>query len=345
MPHSWTDCRVAPSASVRDAISAIDQGQRQIALVIGNDGKLLGTVSDGDIRRGLLRGLELNAPITLIMNEKPVTARPDDNRQRLEALMREHGIHQLPLLDDDGRVVGLSHIDDLAVTRHEDTIVVLMAGGLGARMRPLTDTRPKPMLHAQGKPILEAVITTIRQYGFRRFFISVNYLADTIVHHFGDGQKWGVEISYVRESKRLGTAGALSLLPERPHRPFLMMNGDILTNVNFKSMLLYHGDSGAPATMAVTEYEHTIPFGVVDVKDNHTVSIVEKPTKNFLVNAGIYVLNPEVLDLIPPDQEIDMPSVMRNLILQGRPPATFLIREFWADIGRPDDLHRINAVS
>ena len=345
MTKSWVDCRISPTATVRDAVSAIDQGQRQIALMIDSDGKLLGAVSDGDVRRGLLRGLDLNSPVSMILNRTPIFARPDDSRERLESIMHEHGIHQLPLVDEHDVVTGLVHIDDLASTKHEDTIVVLMAGGLGARMRPLTNTRPKPMLQAQGKPILEKVITDISRYGFRRFYISVNYLADMIVNHFGDGQKWGVEISYIRESQRLGTAGALSLLPERPRKPFLMMNGDIMTNVNFKSMVLFHNDSRAPATMAVTEYEHTVPFGVVQVDGHSTVSIVEKPIQNYLVNAGIYVVNPEVLDLVPQNQEIDMPSIMRTLIEQNRPPATFLIREFWADIGRPDDLHQINAVS
>jgi len=304
---------------------------------------LLGTVTDGDIRRGLLRGLGLEAPIDAIMKRDPLTAKPKTGREKLLATMADRMLRQIPLLDADGRVVGLALIDELirpASGRRNP--VVLMAGGIGSRLMPLTKSAPKPLLSVGDKPLLETILEGFVKQDFRRFFISVNYKAQMIKEHFGDGRKWDADIRYLEEDRPLGTAGALRLLPERPKEPMIVMNGDLLTRVNFHHLLDYHGQSASKATMCVREYDFEVPFGVVEIEDNRIRSLDEKPVHNFFVNAGIYVLDSEVVDLIPAGETCDMTALFESIIGEGLPAVAFPIREYWLDVGSVDQLKRAN---
>ena len=240
----------------------------------------------------------------------------------------------------DGRVVEVKLIDDLALAQQSDHWVVLMAGGLGSRLKPITDDIPKPLIKVGDKPILETVLGGFAKAGFGKFFISVNYKAEMIRDYFGDGSAWGVEIDYLEENERLGTAGALSLLPERPRRPFFVMNGDLLTTVNFDQMLKYHHAHQAFSTVCVREHSITVPFGVIDFDDHRLLGIREKPTQKFFVNAGVYLLDPGVLDHLSANEAVDMPTLIERTIAAGKPSVVFPLREYWIDVGRLDDLQR-----
>lgn len=335
----WRDSLTNPGDTVRETIRRIDGSSTQIALVVDPEGRLLGTITDGDIRRGLLKGVSLDNPASAIMNGAPTCAHPDEGREAILARMKARSLHQIPVVDAERRVVGLAVLDEL-LTAKRDNWVVLMAGGRGTRLRPLTDETPKPLLRIGTKPILETILESFIEQGFNRFFLAVNYRADMVHSHFGDGSRWGVEIGYLSEQTPLGTAGALSLLPARPTSPLLVMNADLLTRVGFGHMLDFHRAQGAVATMGVREYDFQVPFGVVKIKGQSILSIEEKPTHRFFVNAGIYVLAPDALALVPQGRHFDMPDLFEALIAAGRETAVFPIREYWIDIGRIDDFEK-----
>lgn len=336
----WRSALVSPDASIRETIARIDAGSMQIALVVDIQNHLLGTITDGDVRRAILRGVSLDDRADKAMNPTPIIARRNEPRESIMATMRHRYLHQIPMLDDDGCVVGVEVLDNMLLAEPKDNLAIIMAGGLGTRLQPLTDETPKPMLRVGGKPILETTIESLVDHGFRRFFVSVNYKSEIIKNYFGTGENWGVSIQYLEESKKLGTAGALSLLPLQPGRPFVVMNGDVLTKVNFQHLLDFHVAQGAPATMCVREYDIQIPYGVVSLNHQRIAAIDEKPMHRFFVNAGIYVLEPEALQLVPADQYFDMPGLFERYLKEGRPPAAFPIREYWLDIGRLDDFER-----
>lgn len=317
----------------------IDTSSLQIGLVVDPEGKLLGTVTDGDIRRGLLRGTSLGAPVEQVMHRSPLVAGLSDSALTRRNKMRSRRLRHLPILDEQGRIIGLDLLEDLERS-YRDNWVVLMAGGRGVRLRPLTDDRPKPLLEVGGRPILETILASFVNHGFWRFFIAINYRGEQIVEHFGDGSRWGVEISYLREEQQLGTAGALRLLPERPSRPVVAMNGDLLTSVNLGQMIEFHERECPWATMAVRQYDFQIPYGVVRVDSHRLVGFDEKPVLNYFVNAGIYILDPQVIDLLPPNQPFDMPSLFQATTARGQQALVFPIREYWTDIGQLDDFKR-----
>ena len=335
--ENWRETLVSPDARIKDAVAVVDAVGLQIALVVNLEGRLLGTVTDGDIRRAILRGTSLEDPVASIMNNEPLVARKGEDASSVLGLMRPKRLHQVPLIDNDGRVCGLQIIDELVAPKVLGNPVVIMAGGLGSRLSPLTDETPKPMLNVGKKPILETIVDTLREHGFYDIHLSVNYLADVVEKHFGDGSKYGVKISYLREDKRLGTAGALSLLKTVSEHPILIMNGDVLTNLNYSQLLDYHITSSSDATMCVREYELQIPYGVVETKSNQISAIVEKPKKRYLVNAGVYVLQPDVIDNIPKDIYYDMTDLFTELTKNGRNATVFPVREYWIDIGQPED--------
>jgi dTDP-glucose pyrophosphorylase len=331
---------VAEDTALIETLRRIDQGNLQLA-VVERDGKIVGTVTDGDVRRALLSGVGLDASVEQVMNRTPIVAPEGISNAAALTLMRRHSIHQLPIVDIEGRVIEVKLIDDLAVLQPSDeNWVVLMAGGLGSRLKPLTNETPKPLLRIGDKPILETVLTGFIKAGFGKFFISINYKAEMIREYFGDGSAWGVEISYLEERERLGTAGALSLLPERPTQPFFVMNGDLLTTVNFEQMLKYHREHKAFSTVCVREHSITVPFGVVDFDDHRLVGIREKPTQKFFVNAGVYLLDPGILDHLVTNELVDMPTLIERTINKGMPSVGFPLREYWIDVGRLDDLQR-----
>jgi len=338
--REFKDIFVPLEMPILQALKHIEQGAAQIVLVVDSGEKLLGTVTDGDVRRGILKGVGLDAPVSTIMNRNPITAESGTSRDEAVAMMRSRGIHQVPVLDRERRVIDLITLDAALSVRREETIVFLVAGGLGSRLQPLTDSTPKPLLPIGGRPLLEITISNLARQGFGRFFVSINYKADMFRDRFAQGEHLGVEIGYVQEDEKLGTAGALRLLPTRPTAPMLVMNGDILTNLDARQLLLFHRQQGAQATMCVTEYEWRIPFGVVQMNDGHLCGFEEKPTRREFVNAGIYVLSPEALDQIPPEGALDMPALFDRIARTIGPPAVYPLREYWLDIGHLDDLRR-----
>jgi dTDP-glucose pyrophosphorylase len=334
---------IGPEATIADALRAIEAAASKIALVVDGERRLLGTVTDGDIRRGILRGVALDQAVETVMNRQPVTAAAGQERESLLAIMTRGGFRSLPLLDPAGRVQDVEFLDHLLEVERRDNPVVLMAGGFGKRLRPLTADAAKPMIQVGDKPIRETIVRSFANHGFHRFHISVHYRAEDIIAHFGDGSALGVEIDYVQEESPMGTAGALRLLPQRPEMPFIVMNADILTKVNFVQLLDFHREHEAAATMCVRDYDMQVPYGVVKVEGHRFAGITEKPIQRFFVNAGIYVLEPEALDRLPSEGPLDMPQLFEGLEQGGRPVAVFPIREYWLDIGRQDDLRQAHS--
>ncbi len=339
---NWKKAVVRPDTTIRTTIEAIDSCGTQIAVVVDENNKLLGTVSDGDVRRAILKGILLENQVDQIMNPRPTTISSNESRESILALMRSRRFLQIPVVDNEGCLVAIEFLDELVQQTRRTNPVVLMAGGLGSRLQSLTADCPKPLLKVGSKPILETIIENFMEHGFYRFYISVNYKAEMIERYFGDGSRLGIEISYIRENERLGTAGALSLLPEGINEPLLVMNADLLTKVNFSHLLTFHSEHKPMATMCVREYEFQVPYGVVKVDKHRLLGIEEKPVQRFFVNAGIYALSPEVLKLIPANTFFDMPTLFEKIIQLHQETAVFLVNEYWMDIGQTDDFERAN---
>ena len=340
---TWESTLIALNATLADAIRVINESRYQICLVTDTDEKLAGTITDGDVRRALLQSASMTALASDVMNAQPFSVTPDIHQSNVLALCREKMLRQIPIVDINGQIIGLHHIDEFSSpTQTQENWVVLMAGGTGTRLRPLTENSPKPLLTVGDKPLLEAIIDNFVQQGFSQFFISVNYLAESIKDHFRDGEKWGAHIVYLNEDKPLGTAGALKLLPEKPTAPVIVMNGDLVTKIDFRDVLDFHSTQSSVATMCVREYDFQVPFGVVETQGAMIQSIDEKPVHKFFVNAGIYVIDPDALEIIPDDQKFDMTELFDQLVQGSQPAAAFPVHEYWMDIGRLDDFHRAN---
>jgi dTDP-glucose pyrophosphorylase len=337
----WQAVLIAPQTRLQDAIATLDREGLRIALVVDHERRLLGTLTDGDVRRALLKQVPLTADVALAMNAHPVSATLDWSRERLLALMEEHQLLHVPVLDAAGRVLDLETLHGLLHKRHKSNGVFLMAGGFGTRLQPLTDHCPKPMLRVGDKPILELIVENFINAGFNRFYISTHYMAETIRAHFGDGSRWGASIRYVHEDQPLGTAGALGLLPhEEIQQPLFMMNGDLLTNLNFESLLKFHVEHDSLATMCVREYEYRVPYGVVESDGHRVRAMTEKPVHRFFVNAGIYVVSPELVRSVTPGERVDMPTLLERHMARGRDIQVFPLHEYWLDIGRMEDFQR-----
>jgi len=338
--NKWKKTLIKPETPIVDALKVIDTAALQVALVVNEQQQLLGIVTDGDIRRGLLKHIDLNEPVKTIMNKNPTVVTVDEPRQQILAIMRAKKLYHLPIIDDQGKIINLETIDDIIQSPILKNWVVLMAGGLGTRLRPLTNECPKPLLKISEKPILEIILENFIEYGFKNFFISVNYKSHMIKEHFGNGSKWGINIRYLEEQKPLGTAGALSLLPKSPKEPLIIMNGDIMTRINFQNLLDFHIEHKAKATLCVRKYQHQIPYGVVKTEQQKLITIEEKPTENYFVNAGVYIINPEIIKDIPTETNFDMPNLFKQLIEKEEITAAFPVHEYWLDIGRMDDFER-----
>lgn len=330
---------VARDATLRRTIEQIDANTKGIALVVDDEGRLLATVTDGDVRRAILARLDLDGPLSellstpaLHLRAEPVSAQPGTPAGQLIHLMTEAEVRHLPLVDAEGRVVDLVLLDDLVREYELPLTAVVMAGGFGTRLMPLTEDLPKPMLPVAGRPLLEHIIDQLRVCGIRRVSLTTHYKAGVIADHFGDGDGFGVDIDYLEEGTPLGTAGALSLLQEGTE-PLLVMNGDILTKVDFRAMLDFHREQGAAMTVAVRLEEIQLPYGVVSTDGVHVRGIEEKPTLRHFINAGIYLLSPEVRRHVPDGIRFDMTQLVERLIADGEPVVSFPIREYWLDIG------------
>ena len=333
---------VAPNSTIGHALNVIDKGSVKIALVADGDHRLLGTLTDGDIRRAMLIGMGLEDSIEPVYCRTPIICMTNDSNEKILQLAIAHKLYQIPMLDADSRIMGIVEMDELLKLHRRPNKVVIMAGGLGTRLSPLTDNSPKPMLPIGNKPILETIIENFSKYGYYNFILSVSYKSHIIEEYFGDGSAFGVKILYAHEAKRLGTAGALGLMREELMEPFFVMNGDILSNVNFEHMLDYHLLNDSDATMGVREYDFQVPYGVVETKNGQIKSIVEKPIHKFFVSAGIYLLDSKVLSFVPKDEFFDMPNLFQKLISNGFKATPFPIREYWIDIGRISDYHKAN---
>lgn len=318
---------------VRDSIASIDRNQKGIVFVVDEAGRLLGTVTDGDIRRGLLRGVGLDEPVDSIINASPASASKDADRAVLRELMRERGVKQIPLLDEQGCVVEVALQDKLEIEPERTTPVLILAGGLGRRLGALTQDTPKPLLPINGRPLLEILVEQMRTQGFRRFFVSVNYRAHKIEEDLADGARFGVEIKYLREDKPLGTAGPIRLLGDKISEPFIVINGDVLTRTQFGYFFQYHLEGRYDLTMGVKQYDMQVSYGVVEFASDRVVSFKEKPVKSFFVNAGLYALNPDVVEHIPKDSYFEMPNLIEILLKQRRAISGFPVHEYWTDIG------------
>lgn len=338
----WQEVIISPDTPIVEAIKIIDRGDLQIALVVDEASILLGTVTDGDIRRAILRHLSLDEPVKLIMNVRPRFIYRAESREKAVSLMKANKIRQIPVVDENRRLVGLEIADELLNPSLRNNYVILMAGGLGKRLDPLTKSCPKPLLRVGNKPVLETTLESFVEQGFRQFYISINYKAAMIKDYFGDGSSWGINIDYISEKEQLGTAGALGLLPFKPDQPIILMNGDILTKISFGQVLDFHRKNHSDATICIKEQQSQIPYGVVTVEQNQLKDIKEKPVQRFFINAGLYVLNPNVLDCIPPGSRFDIPDLFKILLKNGKIITAFPIREYWIDIGRFDDYERAN---
>lgn len=334
------DIAVRRTCSILDALHVIDKIGLQIAIVVNDDGVVCGTISDGDVRRAILNGIPLTAKIDGVYNREPLIAQEGEFKDRIRAKAHKAGVFIVPVVDETGCLVSLEEFHDVARAQPLPNCAVLMAGGLGSRLRPLTDSIPKPMLPVAGRPLLQRIIENLKLHGFEKIILSVNYLAEQIEDYFGDGSDFDVNITYVRETKRMGTAGSLSLMEQYLTEPFLVMNGDLLTDLNFRQLRDSHALSEASATMVVRNHSIEVPFGVVSLNDADVVGMLEKPTEDFCVNAGIYMLNPSCLDVLPRGDYFDMPMLISELLNQQKRVASFPIREYWLDIGRAEDFEK-----
>ena len=334
------DLFVKQTFTIQESLKVIDRGGKRIALVVEEDNTLLGTLNDGDIRRALLSGKNLSDSIESVYHRNPYVCNQNDSNKTIIKTAIKKQVYQIPIVDDNNKLVKVVDLATLMTNVNKSNKVVLMAGGLGTRLRPLTENTPKPLLKVGSKAILEIIIENFASYGFVDIIISVNYKANMIKDYFKDGSKFGVNITYIEENKRLGTAGALSLIKEKLNKPFFVMNADLLTNVNFEQLLDFHSFGNSDATMCVREYDYQIPYGVIQTKEDNIISIEEKPIQKFFVNAGIYLLSPRVLDYIPKDDFFDMPTLYEKLIEDGKKVLSFPIHEYWLDIGRMSDFHK-----
>jgi dTDP-glucose pyrophosphorylase len=331
---------ISAEATALDALRVINSGACQIALVVDERQRLMGTLTDGDIRRGLLYGASLDAQVEQLMNRQFRFVRCGEDQAAVLEMMRREVLRQIPVLDEEGRVAQLLLLQELLNPPQLSNAVVIMAGGKGTRLRPYTEHRPKPMLSVGDQPVLEILVEKFIAHGFRQFYLSVNYLKEQIIEHFEDGSRWGVSINYLLENEPLGTAGSLQLLPDSLREPFLVLNGDVLTRLNPTRLLHFHREHEAKATMCVREHELTVPFGVVQTNGIELAGFDEKPTYRHLVNAGVYVIDPQILPLLPPHQPTDMPSLLTTARHAGHVVAVCPIHEYWIDVGRPETLQQ-----
>jgi dTDP-glucose pyrophosphorylase/CBS domain-containing protein len=334
------DLQVKKGATLKETIEVMDRQSAGVALIVDEEERLAGILTDGDIRRAILRNVDLATPVEEVMNKNPITATGDFSKKQLLHIIQCRSISHLPIVDSLNRVVRMVFAHDFIRERELQVKAVVMAGGLGSRLRPLTDKVPKPLLKVGSKPILEVIIEGLKEAGIKDIYLSVRYKSEQIEEHFKNGNRWGVNINYLKEKERLGTAGPLSLIEDEFDEPLLVINGDVLTKVNFKSMIEFHLENQADLTMAVKQHMVEVPFGVVEVKNYELTGLSEKPLLKFFINAGIYLLNSELRKLIPYNSFFDMTELINLLLKNKKRVCTFPLREYWVDIGVLSDYRR-----
>ncbi len=330
---TWRHAILPVSSTIGDAIVSLNKSSMRIVLITDSNLKLIGTTTDGDIRRGLLRGLKLTNPVSEVMNQKPITVPETLSKADVLQIMSKNKLYQIPITDKNFNLIGL-HVWDEEITQNtRSNLMVIMAGGKGTRLLPKTKSTPKPMLRIAGKPILEHIINRATEEGFTEIILAIHHLGEMIQEYFGDGKEIGVNISYVKEKFPLGTAGALSLINPKPLKPILVTNGDVITDIKYGSILDFHMNTNSKATMAVQVHKVQIPYGVIQTNGLFISGYEEKPTKNYLINAGIYVIDPDCLSLLPTDKEVQMPDFFKAINAEGLNTVAFMMHENWADIG------------
>ena len=338
----WQKAILPARSTIEQAIRNLNQVAIKIVLVVNEKGELEGTISDGDIRRGLLKGLDLNSPIAGVIHRNALVVPPEMGRGMVMQLMVANKIQQIPVVDEQQHVVGLHLWDDITTLPTRSNLMVIMAGGMGTRLRPHTENCPKPLLPVAGKPMLEHIIERAKLEGFSHFVLAIHYLGHMIEEHFGDGKNLGVRIDYLREQSPLGTAGALGLLNPRPEAPFVVTNGDVITDIRYGELLDFHTRHTATATMAVRVHEWQHPFGVVQTQGVEIIGFEEKPITRSHINAGVYALGPAALDVLTVGSHCDMPTLFQRLQAIANRTVAYPMHEPWLDVGRPDDLKQAN---
>jgi dTDP-glucose pyrophosphorylase len=341
--HDVAKITVGLGATLRETIAAIDRGELGLALLVDDAGRLRGTVTDGDVRRAMLSGLELDSAVEALLERRrhdPLTAPPGVTASELLELMSRHVVRQVPLVDEDGKPVDVAMVEDLV----EDTALplraVVMAGGFGKRLGALTETMPKPMLPVGGRPLLERIIVQLRAVGIDRVHVTTHYRPEEIVDHFQDGSRFGIQIEYLNEEQPLGTAGALGLMDTSDDRPILVLNGDIVTDADFRALLHFHIEHEADMTIGVWPYEIKVPYGIIETEGEVVTAIREKPIVRAFANAGIYLIDPGVCRSIPPGEHLDMTDLIDRALAEGRRVISFPLREYWLDIGELETYER-----
>ena len=334
----WTQAILLTGSSIREAVHVLNESSLKIVLVVDANEVLVGTISDGDIRRGLLKGLELTSTIDSIVHEEALVVPPELNREVVLQLMTANKIQQIPIVDENMRVIGLHLWDQMNTPSSRPNIMVIMAGGKGTRLHPQTENCPKPLLPIAGKPILEHIIDRAKVEGFSHFVLAIHHLGHMIEEYFGSGEALGVKIEYLREESPLGTAGALSLLDPPPESAFVVTNGDVLTDIHYGELLDFHVQQNAAATMAVRVHEWQNPFGVVEIRGVEIIGYEEKPLLRTHINAGVYVLEPSAINSLMKSVPCDMPTLFNSIKRQDKRTIAYPIHERWLDVGRPDDL-------
>jgi dTDP-glucose pyrophosphorylase len=340
----WRQAILPADASIAQAVQNLNEVAIKIVLVANETGVLLGTISDGDIRRGLLKGLDINSPLSSIIHSNALVVRPDMGRDLVMQLMVANKIQQIPVVDEKHHIVGLYLWDEITTPPTRSSLMVIMAGGLGTRLLPHTESCPKPLLTVAGKPMLEHIIERAKSEGFSRFIIAIHHLGHMIEDYFGDGEHLGVEIDYLREKSQLGTAGALGLLNPLPDQPFVVTNGDVITDIRYGELLDFHIRHAASATMAVRMHEWQHPFGVVQTQGIEIVGFEEKPVARSHINAGVYALDPAALRFLTNGLRCDMPTLFERLQESSLRTVAYPMHEPWLDVGRPDDLAAANKI-
>jgi dTDP-glucose pyrophosphorylase len=334
----WERTIISTTANIERAVNILNDTSLKIVLVTNLAGELIGTISDGDIRRGLLKGLNLASPIESIIHHDALVVPPKLSRETVVQLMTANKIQQIPIVDEQMHVVGLHLWDEISKPLAISNTMVIMAGGKGTRLHPQTENCPKPMLLVEGKPILEHIIDRAKVEGFSHFVLAVYHLGHMIEDYFGDGKRFGVEIEYLREESPLGTAGALSLLSPVPDSAFIVTNGDVISDIHYGELLDFHQRNNAMATMAVRMHEWQNPFGVVETKGIEIIGYEEKPIYRSQINAGVYVMEPLVIGMLTKAVSCDMPTLFELIQKKEKKVIAYPIHEKWLDIGRPDEL-------
>jgi dTDP-glucose pyrophosphorylase/CBS domain-containing protein len=331
---------ISHSRSIREAMQLITDNLREVALVTGDEAQLIGVVTDGDIRRGLLKGLGLDAPVSAVMTTEYTAVGSDSDRASVLDLMMARSIRHVPIVDAKRKLLGIHFMQDLIGAAERPNAAVIMAGGQGVRLRPLTEHLPKPMVQVAGRPILERIVLHLVGHGIREIYLAVNYKAAMIEQHFGDGSRFGCRISYLHETEPLGTGGPLSLLPQVPQHPLIVMNGDLITQVDISELLAFHEADAVGATIAARPYEAEIPFGVIRENAGRLIEIEEKPTSYHLINSGVYVLGREAVALVPKAKFFPITELFQTLLAKQVPVAVYTMKGDWIDVGRHEELCR-----